>query len=896
MPTIFLPPFAGPSPAFFRRMRPLPLTRSMLRANISSSRLVLATSLLPILVAMALTHGCGSVTTSSPAPPPPNPTPTPTPPASVSVTISPNSASVLLGNTQAFSATVANASDATVTWSVNGVPGGNATTGLITTAGLYSAPADLPSVTAIQITATSNADPTKSAAAAVTITSDIAVSLSPGASNVILGASQVFHASISSTGHPDITVRWSLSGSACPASCGALDASGNYTAPTILPTLTTATISAQSVADPAKQASATVTIVSDIAVALTPSPAAVELGALQAFHASISSAGHPNTSVRWSLSGVSCPAACGSLDSSGNYTAPPILPNPASVSITAQSIADPAKQTAAAVTITSNFTLQIAAPSSLTSGGSATIAATLTPVLGSNPSTILSWSLSGAGCSGAACGTLVVVTTQPLGGGATSVSANYTAPVTPPSPNTVTISVTPQADPTKRVQVAIAIQTGVGVTLSPGTATLSGLHRVSLTAQVFGSSNLAVTWTVNGVRNGNGTVGQICIVASTPCQPLPTGNNAQVDYQAPGAIPIPNPVTVQATSAADTTRSATAQITVINHDVVSVFPASVTLAPLSVQAFSATVLGTSNQAVVWQLQGAACSVASACGSIDSNGVYAAPGAAPSPDSISVVAISSDDPSQSGSANVTISTGAAILALHPASVYAGGASGFTLRVDGSNFVATTSSTGSVMLVGGTARTTTCTSVTECTAPVAPADVASVGSLPIQIRNPDNSTSNAVALVIAAQNATDASIPLTSAAPSATAQDIVVVEPTTAGVSTPSSDVDLNVAALGLFSVANNSCSLAGNPIALARPASGTAAVDVCLFSAGGLDSSMTYTVTGPGDISVIAKQPAGLGIIHLTLQISATALTGARSLFIQNTNFDKTAATAALEVQ
>ena len=70
----------------------------------------------------------------------------------------------------------------------------------------------------------------------------------------------------------------------------------------------------------------------------------------------------------------------------------------------------------------------------------------------------------------------------------------------------------------------------------------------------------------------------------------------------------------------------------------------------------------------------------------------------------------------------------------------------------------------------------------------------------------------------------------------------------------------------------------------------------MCSAGGLDTSMLYTVTGPGDLTVIAKQPAGLGIIHLTLQISAAAILGARTLFIQNTNLDKTAASGALEVQ
>jgi len=69
-----------------------------------------------------------------------------------------------------------------------------------------------------------------------------------------------------------------------------------------------------------------------------------------------------------------------------------------------------------------------------------------------------------------------------------------------------------------------------------------------------------------------------------------------------------------------------------------------------------------------------------------------------------------------------------------------------------------------------------------------------------------------------------------------------------------------------------------------------------FRRAGLTPSMTYTVSGPGDVAMISKQPAGLGIIHLTLQVPASATLGARTLFIQNTNLDKTAASGVLEVQ
>jgi hypothetical protein len=152
-----------------------------------------------------------------------------------------------------------------------------------------------------------------------------------------------------------------------------------------------------------------------------------------------------------------------------------------------------------------------------------------------------------------------------------------------------------------------------------------------------------------------------------------------------------------------------------------------------------------------------------------------------------------------------------------------------------------------------------------------------------------------LVVAAPNVSDAIVSLTATAPAVGDQNIVVVEPTTAGVSSPNDDVDLDVAALGAFSTATNSCTLAGNPVSLVRPASGSITADVCLFSQSGLDASMTVTVSGPGDVTVISKQPTGLGILHVTLLIPATASAGARTLFIQTTNLDKTAATGSVQL-
>jgi hypothetical protein len=737
---------------------------------------------------------------------------TPTPTLAVSVRVTPESAEVLLGNAQAFTAAVANTDNTSVTWTVNGVTGGTAALGTITPAGVYTAPAHLPS-----------------------------------------------------GGAP-----------------------------------TTMKIAATSLADTTKSASAELAIASDLAISLVSAATSVELGAVQEFHAAISSAGHPDTSVQWSVVGA-CAPQCGSVDASGRFTAPQILPGAPMVTVTAQSVADPSKQAATQVAITSSFTLQITGPSSVIAGSAATVQASLIPVRGSNPSVGLSWSLMGPGCSGAACGSLNAITEQSSGPSATggfAASATYTAPASLPTPNIVTILVTPQADRTKQARATLTIQpagsVGGAATVSPATATVAANHRVTLTAQAGSASGARFTWTVNGVAAGNTAYGELCVVATQPCQ-LVNGPTAQVDYMAPGAIPNPNPVTVQATSAADPTKSASAQITVINHEVVTVSPASVTLAPLSVQAFSATVLGSETASVVWQIQGDACVGNANCGSITAGGTYTAPGAAPSPDNIQVVAISADDTTRWGAAVVTVSAGANIRTLHPASVYARAAGGFTLRVDGSGFTVASVVPGSVLVLGGTPRATQCSTSFECTAQVSAADVAQPGNVTVQIVNADGSKSNAVSLVVADTNESDEMIALTSDAAVATEKDIVVVDPTTAGVSVLGDDVDLNVAALGLFSVANNSCALTGNPVAVQRPANGTATVSVCLYSESGLDTSMVFTVSGPGDISVIAKQPAGLGIVQATLAIPATAAPGARSIFIQNANLDKAAASGFLEV-
>src|SRR5215831_18115899 len=87
--------------------------------------------------------------------------------AAVTLTVKPARAPLTLTQPQQFTATVANTTNKSVTWFVDGIKGGNATVGTISSAGLYHPPAARGTH---KITAKSVAAPTISASATVWIT------------------------------------------------------------------------------------------------------------------------------------------------------------------------------------------------------------------------------------------------------------------------------------------------------------------------------------------------------------------------------------------------------------------------------------------------------------------------------------------------------------------------------------------------------------------------------------------------------------------------------------------------------------------------------------------------------------------------------------------------------
>src|SRR5262249_40388084 len=130
-----------------------------------------------------------------------------------SVTVSPASANVLTNTSQQFAASVNGSANQGVTWSVNGVIGGNSVLGTISTAGLYIAPVSVPSAASVTVQATSQATPSAVGTAAVTITSPVApvsVIVTPSSASIQVNTSLTFGATVQNSSNQIAT--WSVNG------------------------------------------------------------------------------------------------------------------------------------------------------------------------------------------------------------------------------------------------------------------------------------------------------------------------------------------------------------------------------------------------------------------------------------------------------------------------------------------------------------------------------------------------------------------------------------------------------------------------------------------------------------------------------------------------------------
>ncbi len=365
-------------------------------------------------------------------------------PVQVSISVSPTTANLQTGGQQTFNATVGGTTNTAVTWKASG--------GTVTSAGQYTAPSSAGTYT---VTATSAADTSKSASAVVTVSQpvQVSISVSPTTASLQTGGRQTFNVAVSGT--TNMAVTWTASG-------GTVTSAGQYTAPSSAGTYT---VTATSAADTSKSASAVVTVSQPVQVAISVSPttASLQTGGQQQFTATV--AGTTNTAVTWAASG-------GTVTSGGQYTAPS---SAGTYTVTATSAADTSKSASAVVTVSQPVQVSISVSpttASLQTGKQQTF----TAAVSGTTNTAVTWAASG---------------------GTVTSGGQYTAPA---SAGTYTVTATSAADTSKSASATVTVTQPiqVSISVSPTTASLQTGGQQTFTAYVSGTNNTAVTWSGSG--------------------------------------------------------------------------------------------------------------------------------------------------------------------------------------------------------------------------------------------------------------------------------------------------------------------------------------------------------------------------------------------------------------
>ena len=406
----------------------------------------------------------------------------------------------------------------------------------------------------------------------------ISVAVNPSSSTIQPGQTQTFTATVSNDPKNN-GVSWSLSNCASGA-CGTLSAATSasgapviYTAPSQMPAAGSIILTAASVTDSTKSASTSVTIAASpapIAVAVSPQSQTVMVSQTQNFTATVQN-DSMNKGVSWSFSGAQCKnGACGTLSATTSasgaaitYTGPAQPPNPPTFALIATSVADSSASASASITVAA------AAPQIkvVVSPASKTVPVNQSQdftasVQNDSQNKGVTWTLSGAGCSGVACGTLS------SGSSASGSPIVYTAPANAPNPPDVTLTATSIADHKASASAAItvfAIPVNLAVTISPmrGGITLSQSLKFSATVQ-NDPTNQGVTWTAS-----NGTFTNVTPTSAT--------------YRPPNTAGV---YIVTAASNLDTTKRASSTIGVTDLTGVTTFHNDSTRAGVNSQEFA----------------------------------------------------------------------------------------------------------------------------------------------------------------------------------------------------------------------------------------------------------------------------------------------------------------------
>lgn len=417
------------------------------------------------------------------------------------------------------------------------------------------------------------------------------VSVSPQNPTIAAGQQQLFSAEVSGTGNFSAAVVWLVND--VPGgnlSVGTVSTGGNYSAPASFNAAFTVTVKAVSSQDSTKsgiaQANLVVGLVSGVTVA--PKTQDVFAGANQLFSANVQGTGIINPNVTWSVNGVpGGNSAVGTVGTgpSAFYTAPDVIPNPASVTITATSVQDTTKSGTAVATVVApplGIISVNVTPTSVNMPASQTQTFTVNVVGVGNFNSAVTWSVGPNG---------VILPNY----GSISPTGVYTPPNSLTDPTPINITATSVADPSKSSTVAVQVfPTPVITSLSPNSAQAGDTIEINGTnlnsvigIQFTGPNNLILPVPTFGT--------EIPVPFSAVSGPV------SVITQLPGFAPV-------VTNSLQFTRIPALRIRAANRDL---------SAGESTQ-FSYRILGMPNaQAIQWTTD---------VGTIDGSGNYEAPGA------------------------------------------------------------------------------------------------------------------------------------------------------------------------------------------------------------------------------------------------------------------------------
>lgn len=592
--------------------------------------------------------------------------------SAVSISITPQSVNVNTGALQPFQANVSNSSITTVTWLVNGIPGGNSTLGTIDKNGNYTAPPYVPIPPTVNVSAVANADESKSASASVSISGPSVpgtVTISPKSASVYVGGNALFTATVSG---PNPDVIWEVNGveegNSAVGTITPVAGSNNqaeYTAPLQVPDAGQVTVTVVSVANPQEAASAVVTVsprTQGAAVVTITNPQTsptVQSGETQPFQASVT--GISNTAVSWQVDSIpGGNASVGTITADSNdaatYTAPQTLPNPPQVTVIAVSNAQPSAQASLAVNLIAVQNVNVTVSADQCANTSAVPISSKTQftaaVVGVKNQTV-AWQVNQVDGGNSQVGTI-------------SIEGLYTAPATVPNPATVTISAVSNAVPsvsgTQKItlvaspvlQVLIAPVPLAPPAPYPEIYTGDGQEFQATVVGAGDTAQAEVNWLINGYSDGDGGIyGTI-----TPGEI--TGCVTTAQYTAPATVPSPSQFPITAQSAFDSTKSSSLNITIIAAPqiIVTIDPSSANVPQTSQQVFNAQITGTSDPNALWSLSSQQCT-GTACGTLSTPGpspstTYTAP--AQGTPTVTLTAASEADSSAQNKATITVTCG------------------------------------------------------------------------------------------------------------------------------------------------------------------------------------------------------------------------------------------------